>query len=183
MTAPEPPPLDELRIIEVLDRHGVDYVLVGGLGARLHGATRVTRDFDACPAWGRDNRERLAGALRELGARLRDFPPELRFPIDADSLDRMVISTWTTEAGDLDVLIGIPSATGEPDTQYEALRARASHLEIAGHTVYYASLDDIIVSKEVAGRPKDLEALPELQAIRDAQRPRADDPPGAGPPT
>jgi len=58
----------------------------------------------------------------------------------------------------------------QPDNQYEALRARASRLEIAGHTVYYASLNDIMVSKEVAGRPKDLEALPELHAIRDARR-------------
>lgn len=53
MSPGEVPPLDEGRIFEVFARHG-DYVLVGGLGARLHGATRFTSDFDACPGWDRE---------------------------------------------------------------------------------------------------------------------------------
>jgi hypothetical protein len=39
------PPLDAERIVEVLDRHGVDYI-VGGVGARLHGASHLTYDLD-----------------------------------------------------------------------------------------------------------------------------------------
>jgi hypothetical protein len=63
LSDPNAPPLDEERMVEVLDRHEVDYVLVGGLGARLHGATRLTRDFDLCPSWDSDNLGRLADAL------------------------------------------------------------------------------------------------------------------------
>jgi hypothetical protein len=51
--------------------HGVEYLMVGGLGARADGATRPTQDIDFVPSSTRENLDRLAGALRELGARLR----------------------------------------------------------------------------------------------------------------
>ena len=167
MSPGEAPPLDERRIFEVFARHGVEYVLVGGLGARLHGATRFTSDFDACPAWDRENLARLAAALNELGARLRDFPAELPFPpLTAEGLRRQLVGTWRTDAGDLDTLIGIPSGVPNQEHQYEALRSRAAEREIAGCTVYVADLADIIASKEAAARAKDQEALPELRALQ-----------------
>jgi hypothetical protein len=74
VSAPDAPQFDEARIVQVLDRHGVAYVLVGGLGALLHGASRPTLDFDLCAAWDLDNLGRLVDALRELGAELRVRP-------------------------------------------------------------------------------------------------------------
>ena len=74
MSAPDAPQFDEARIVQVLDRHCVAYVLVGGLGALLHGASRPTLDFDLCAAWDLDNLGRLVDALRELGAELRVRP-------------------------------------------------------------------------------------------------------------
>lgn len=62
---------DPARILEVLDAHRVAYLLVGGLGAQAHGATRSTFDIDLVPATTDENWERLAEALRQLGARLR----------------------------------------------------------------------------------------------------------------
>lgn len=64
-------PLDRDRIIECLDRFGVDYLLVGGIGAQLHGAVRPTLDFDSLPSMSKENLGRLAEAMRELNARLR----------------------------------------------------------------------------------------------------------------
>lgn len=63
--------LDLERIIATLDHHGVDYILVGGVGALLHGARRMTMDIDLCPAWQEDNLSRLAAALQELRASLK----------------------------------------------------------------------------------------------------------------
>jgi sugar phosphate isomerase/epimerase len=104
------PPLDAERIVEVLDRHGVEYVIVGGVGARLHGAGRMTYDLDLCPGWQPANLERLAAALRELDARLRDLPADVEFPpITGRTLREMMIGTWRTSAGDLDILREIPS--------------------------------------------------------------------------
>ena len=65
------PPLDVNRIVEILDRHRVRYLLVGGVAARLHGATRLTEDVDVLPADDDENLRRLGAALTELGAFLR----------------------------------------------------------------------------------------------------------------
>ena len=61
MSAPDAPQFDEARIVQVLDRHGVAYVFVGGLGALLHGASRPTMDFDLCAAWDLDILWTLSG--------------------------------------------------------------------------------------------------------------------------
>jgi hypothetical protein len=54
----------------VLAKHGVRYVLIGALAARLQGFPRVTADADITPSDDRENLEKLAAALRELGARV-----------------------------------------------------------------------------------------------------------------
>jgi len=71
MREPEGPRHDLRRLIEVLDRHGVEYLLVGGAVAAAHGAERLTDAADCVVRRGRDNLNRFAGALRELDARLR----------------------------------------------------------------------------------------------------------------
>ncbi|MFC7571771.1 nucleotidyltransferase domain-containing protein [Klenkia terrae] len=67
----EPEVFDAEPILAVLDRHGVEYVIVGGYAARVHGSTRPTRDVDVTPATTQENLDRLAAALRELDARIR----------------------------------------------------------------------------------------------------------------
>ena len=89
----------------------------------------------------------------------------LPLPIDAGSLSRMDISTWRTDAGDLDVLTSIPTRDGGR-AHYEELATRAERVEIGGVVVMVAGLDDIISSKEWANRPKDHEALVELRDLR-----------------
>ena len=164
-------PLDRDRIIECLSRHQVEYLLVGGIGAQMHGATRPTRDFDSLAATSQENLDRLASAMRELNARLRvdgmtdEESRSLPLPIDAESLARMDISTWRTDAGDLDVLTAIPTREGGR-ASYEELVTRAERVQIGGVVVSVAGLEDIIASKEWANRPKDREALVELRELR-----------------
>jgi hypothetical protein len=166
------PLLDRDRIIECLGRHRVEYLLVGGIGAQMHGAARPTGDFDSLPATSKDNLDRLASAMRELNARLRvdgmtdEESRALPLPIDAESLARMDISTWRTDAGDLDVLTAIPTRDGGR-AGFEDLVARSERVEVDDVTVMVAGLDDIIASKEWADRPKDREALLELRELRD----------------
>ncbi|MFI5047288.1 MAG: hypothetical protein ACHQIG_09520 [Acidimicrobiia bacterium] len=168
---------DRDRIVECLDRFGVQYLLVGGIGAQMHGATRPTRDFDSLPSTSKENLDRLAGAMRELNARLRveglsdDEARTLPLPIDAESLRSMEISTWRTNAGDLDLLMAIPNRDGGR-VPYEELVDRAERVQIGSVTVLVASLPDIIASKEWADRPKDREALVELRQLA-ARRPRS----------
>jgi hypothetical protein len=166
------PLLDRDRIIECLSRHRVEYLLVGGIAAQMHGAIRPTGDFDSLPATSKENLDRLASAMRELDARLRvegmtdEESRALPLPIDAESLARMDISTWRTDAGDLDVLTAIPTRDGGR-ARFTELVERSERVEIGGLAVMVAGLDDIIASKEWADRPKDRDALVELRELRD----------------
>ena len=65
------PTLNAERIEETLNRFNVEYILVGGVGAQLHGGTRETHDFDVVVNRAHDNIDRLIGALKELGAFMR----------------------------------------------------------------------------------------------------------------
>ncbi len=168
------------RLVAALDHHGVEYIVVGGVAARAYGASHETSDFDCLVRRARDNLDRLAVAMRQLNARLRVHglsdveAAGLPVQIDATTLNALEISTWSTDAGDLDVLVDIPGRDGVRQ-EYEDLAARAQRLDYAGMAVRVAGLDDIIASKEWANRPKDRAALAELRALRDPSRPRPDD--------
>lgn len=70
-TNPEGPPLDVERILETLNRHKVDFLVVGGTAANAYGAIRTTKDFDCMAMRSDDNLARLGDAMKELHARLR----------------------------------------------------------------------------------------------------------------
>ena len=158
------------RALESLDRHGVEYVLVGGLGARAHGATRPTSDIDLVPDGDDDNLARLAAALLELNARLRvggmtdDEARQLPVQLDAETLRSFGSSTWMTDAGPIDVLRDLRDRQGG-DVTFDALISRGVDQQIGAVVVHVAALDDIIASKEHADRDKDREALPELRNL------------------
>jgi hypothetical protein len=147
-------------IIAALDLHKVRYVVIGGLGAVLHGSPIVTQDADICPARDRENLDRLAAALHDLKARLRvaGVPEGIPFPHDGAFLANVQLLNVITPFGDLD-LSYLPAGT----KGYEDLERDAVVYEIAGHKVVVASLDDIIRSKEAANREKDRAVLPTLR--------------------
>ncbi|SDC39407.1 hypothetical protein [Nocardioides lianchengensis] len=62
---------DPAAIVEVLNEHGVRYVVIGGYAATVHGAARPTLDIDVTPEQSAGNLDRLAAAMRELGAKIR----------------------------------------------------------------------------------------------------------------
>jgi hypothetical protein len=157
------------EIFAALGRHQVHYVVIGGLGAVLHGSPLLTRDADICPGRDRDNLERLAAALREIGARIRtrDVEGGLRFACDAAFLSKIEVAlNLVTDFGDLDLSF-LPAGT----QGFSELAPRAVGMPVAGCVVQVAALEDIIRSKEAANRPKDRAALPTLrlllQTIRD----------------
>lgn len=165
----EQPQLDRALLLATLERNRVEFILVGGLAAQAHGALRGTQDADICPQWGRENLTRLSGALTELKAGLligEGSIDTLTVEIDAHTIDGMEIGTWRTTAGDVDVLLGIPSSARFELARYEQLAEHAIELQIDSVMVLVASLADIIRSKEIADRPKDRIALEELRTLR-----------------
>ena len=166
---------DPDRILGALERHGVAYVLVGGVAARAHGASRTTSDIDCVAASDEANLERLAAAMVELGSRLRvsglsdEEARALPLVLDAKTLSAFGTSTWNTDAGPLDVLRELRDRSGR-SVGFDELDERATSIIIGDVTVRLASLEDIIAAKEFAGREKDQEALLELRSLRDEHR-------------
>jgi hypothetical protein len=150
------------EIPAALDRHGVRYVLIGGLAAVLHGSAHVTTDVDVVPEEAIHNLERLSAALKELGARIRvaGEPDGVPFDHSAESLARVRIRNLQTSKGDLNITFQ-PSGT----RGYEDLKRDVVRMRIRGFDVPVASLADVIRSKEAAGRERDRAVLPGLREL------------------
>ncbi len=172
VTAADGPPHDLVWLAETLDRHNVQYLLVGGAAAHAYGAARETTDADVVVRREHANLERLAAAMRDLHARLRvdrmsdEEAKLLPIQIDAWTLEKAGMSTWMTDAGGFDVLAGLEAADGRL-IPYEELSERATMLRGDGFSIRVAALEDIIAAKERANRAKDHDALPELYVLRD----------------
>lgn len=145
-------PLDPERVITTLASHGVRYVLIGAMGARLHGFPRMTADADITPAQDAENLERLASALAELDARIymEAIPEGLAFDVNARTLARGEVWNLVTDAGRLDVVFK-PAGTGG----YDDLASTAVRFRVFGVELDAARLEDILRSKEATGRPQD----------------------------
>ena len=139
-------------MVSVLARHGVRYVLIGALAARLQGFPRLTADADITPAPDAANLEKLAAALRELRARVytEQDPDGLAFDISAPSLAGAEMWNLITSAGRLDIVFKPAGTRGYDDIKTAALR-----FEVFGVELHAASLRDIVRSKKAAGRPQD----------------------------
>ena len=161
-----PPKAPNLReLLGPLVRHGVDFVLIGGMAGVSHGSNYPSFDLDVLYARNRANIGRLVAALEEIGVRLRGAPVDLPFVLDERTIENGANFTFITPYGDFDVLA---DAAGMPP--YEDLRSEALEREISGIPVKIASLDHLIAMKRAANRPKDQLMVEEYLVLADEQR-------------
>lgn len=156
------------QICAVLLDHRVQFVVIGGVAARLHDTGHATIDIDVCPSTDEVNLNRLAKALHELDARLRveGEPDGIPFDPHPASLRQVTTMTLITTNGPLDRCF---QPAGFTDG-YESLSGNSVTIEVAALEVPVASLADVVASKRAAGRPKDIVALPALEArLRDSE--------------
>jgi hypothetical protein len=154
---------DPVAMLRALSAHGVAFVTIGGVAARLQGAPILTQDVDITPRSDPPNLAALAAALGDIEARLRtpSEPDGLAFPLDPAFLGKVDSWTLTTRHGDLDIIFQPAGTSG-----YGDLISDADHLTVAKDpplSVWVASLVDVVRSKEAAGREKDRAALPLLR--------------------
>jgi hypothetical protein len=153
------------RLIGVLVEGRVDFVIVGGLAATIHGSARLTQDVDIVYDRSAGNVFRLVDALRPLRPYLRGAPPGLPFDWSAETVSSGLNFTLTTEAGDLDLLGEIVGGG-----TYQRLVDHSVVIRLFGHDCRCVSLPELIRAKRAAGRPKDLEAVAELEVILEERR-------------
>lgn len=174
-----------LDLMQGLAKSGVRVVLVGGMAARVHGATRVTDDVDVCYDPAASNVATLVALLREWNAYPRDMVPGRPFTLHRKHLAEHDTLRLVTRHGPLDIMRVVPGLG-----TYRDVIAQADSLRLAnGLTLPVVSLEKLIRAKETAGRDKDSESLHELRALRALQRAEEmkrdapeDEPPGHGVP-
>lgn len=150
------------RLLETLVGNDVRFVVVGGVAATVHGSARLTQDLDVVYARDEANLSRLVEALSPLQPYLRGAPEGLPFTWDVETLAAGLNFTLTTTLGDLDLLGEIAGGGG-----YRKLVDDAIVVQLDEFDFLCLALQRLIDVKRAAGRPKDLEAIAELEIIRD----------------
>jgi predicted nucleotidyltransferase len=148
-------------IAEILERHGVEFMVIGGQAAVLHGSPIPTFDVDLCYRRSAENLAKLSMALQELHPTLRGAPPNLPFRLDAQSLALGSNFTFETDLGPLDLLGWV-----EPFGRFESLIDRTETMSLGSTDVQVIGLDDLITIKRHINRPKDQAAAFQLEALR-----------------
>lgn len=165
MTEPLPAKAPEIdQLLGPLVRHGVDFILIGGMAGLAHGSNYPSYDVDVAYSRDRPNLERLVRALAEIGVELRGAPTGLPFQLEVRTLENGVNFTFATPHGDLDVLADVGGIRS-----YDELRAASEEQEIAGLHIRVASIDHLIAMKRASNRTKDRLMLEEYIAIADEQ--------------
>lgn len=150
------------QLIQVLHSAGVEFIIVGGAAATAHGAARLTLDLDIVYRRTRSNMEQLVESLSPFSPYPRGAPPGLPFVFDRRTLENGQNFTLVTAIGDLD-LLGEITAGGV----YEDLLPYVTTLNLFGTECQCLGLHRLIEVKRAVGRPKDFEAIAELEAILD----------------
>lgn len=173
--APDDAPTDPLEIFRTLNRHEVEYMVIGGVAVQAYGHVRTTQDVDILVAPDERNLERLAVALGRLGARLKGVDAHLLGiePTDPAHLRRGANFGLATRAGGLDVWTDAAELRGA--RSWMEMRKRTVSAEVEGESILFVHRDDLIRMKHAAGREQDLKDIAALTRYDDH------DPPTPGP--
>jgi predicted nucleotidyltransferase len=148
-------------LLQALRTAGVQFVIVGGVAAVVHGSARLTNDhvvYERSP----ENLGRLVTALAPLEPYLRGAPAGLPFRFDQQTLKQGLNFTLTTTQGPIDLLGEMAGVGG-----YAELAGRTVEIDLFGATYRCVDLTTLIVAKRAAGRPKDYEVIAELESMAD----------------
>ena len=157
---------DFLTFLEKLNDEGVEFVIVGGVAARLYGSTRLTHDVDIVPNLTPESWRKTVACLWKEGGRPR-IPESVEAIADVRN-----IQTWIVEKNmralnfrSEDGFVEVDLLVAESE-RFESLKERATAVKFRGKTYFIAALDDLIAMKRAAGRPKDMLDIRELEDIR-----------------
>ena len=155
------------KAISMLTDGGVEFIVIGGVAATLHGSPRTTVDLDVVYRRTRENMQRLVDCLAAHRPYLRGAPPGLPFRWDLATVRNGLNFTLDTDLGDLD-LLGEVAGGGT----YDELLPHSHEVTAFGRQFRIVKLGKLIELKRAAGRSKDLEVLAELQLILERHRRR-----------
>lgn len=140
----------------------IDFVLIGGFAASVHGSTLVTQDLDICLAITEEEVAKLRRALKDLNPRHRmnpNFKPSfLDYPETVKGMNNIYLET---DIGILDIL-----SQTQPAGSFDEIKSRAHDISLYGYQCKVISIADLICVKKAMKRPKDLQTVHELEIIQ-----------------
>jgi len=156
-------------MLSALEAEGAIYVVIGGTAAAIHGARHVTFDLDITPDREIANLDRVAAALLRMNAHLYGMSADVEQSFQLNGKSLAAGSTWkfVTDHGELGISLDPDGTHGFNDLKRGAIRT-----DIHGLQILVAPLEDVIRSKEAAGRPRDHRDLPELRRTLELSRER-----------
>ena len=149
------------QILQRLNDHGVNFVVIGGVAAILHGSVRTTLDVDVCAPLDEPNLGKILSALRGTDPRWRMHPKRPALTDDVESLKGFKALYLDTDIGIVDVITEVTGVGGFDEVARHAIPVDAGSVECQ-----VLDLDTLIVAKRAVGRRKDLDAVIELEVIR-----------------
>jgi len=155
-----------LQLLKRLNDAGVEYVVIGGVAAVLHGAELTTKDVDICTPLQGANLKCIFNAVDPLNPRVRMRPDLMKVPEHVWQMPDLKNLYLLTDLGIIDMLGDVPGVG-----DYNQVREHSEPADfgegVAGRLL---SLDALILAKRAAGRPKDLEHLRNLEVVRNEKK-------------
>ncbi|HNM06229.1 MAG TPA: hypothetical protein PKK05_25145 [Leptospiraceae bacterium] len=149
------------KMIRLLDENQIEYILIGGFAGAIHGSARLTSDIDIVYKRSKDNIQKLVNALKNHKPYLRGAPEGLPFVFDEKTLESGLNFTLTTDIGYIDLLAEVPGGN------YDNILPDTIFVDVYNHKICCVNLERLIQLKRASGRPKDLEAISELEIINE----------------
>jgi predicted nucleotidyltransferase len=152
--------------VQALCDSDVEFIIIGGWSAVLHGSWHATNDFDIFYSRRNENLKQMTRALSPYHPLPRDSEGGRPFVFDEVTLRNSTILKLTTDLGGIDLHVEVAGLGS-----FEQVAGDAIQVEIFGRTVRTLDLESLIKSKKAAGREKDLRVLPELESLREIDEP------------
>jgi hypothetical protein len=154
-----------LNILQLLAKHEVDFVIIGGFAGAVHGCTILTQDIDICCDFSVPNLLKLATALKDIHPVHRMTPARLPLKLNEANTGQFKNLYLDTDIGQLDCLSFV-----EGLGDYEKVKQGSILIEAEGLKMRTLDIDTLIKAKKAMNRPRDRQMIEELKKIKNAQK-------------
>ena len=161
---------DQISLLRHLAEAGLDFVIVGGYAGVVHGCSYVTQDIDICFVFDSANLLTLQNTLADLHPVHRMPPGRKPLDLTAESAAHFTNLYLDTDLGRLDCLNAI-----EGLGDYAQVKDASEQIDVAGLRLRVLTIDALIRTKQAMNRPRDREAIHQLEALKALRR---GEPPG-----
>jgi predicted nucleotidyltransferase len=152
--------------VQALSDARVEFIIIGGWSAILHGSAHLTNDLDIFFSRNSGNLKHLVKALQPYHPRPRDMPKGLPFVWDPVTLASSTILTWQTDLGAIGLLAEVTGLAS-----FEEVSEASLMVDAFGRRVRTLDLESLIRSKRALRRAKDANVLLELESLLEAAEP------------